>query len=85
MEVSSKVSSRHPWAIAIIAILLTFGACSSGGDTYEEFRSALDSGAPCAELFSQRENFDRARDLERIDADLESIGCESPDSDRTDR
>jgi pimeloyl-ACP methyl ester carboxylesterase len=83
MKTSNRVLVR--WAILVIAVLLTFGACASGGDTYEEFSSALDNGASCRELFSQRENFDRARVLERIDADLERIGCTSRDAERNDR
>ena len=73
------------WATLLIAVVLAHGACASGGDTYEEFRSAVESGADCRELFSQRDNFDETGVLERIDADLERIGCTSRDADRTDQ
>lgn len=68
------------------AAVAVFGvACvSSGVDSYEEFASAVEQGAPCGELFDIREGFDDRGDLERIDADLESIGCESRDSERDD-
>ncbi|MGH2805771.1 MAG: hypothetical protein ACRDKT_00700 [Actinomycetota bacterium] len=65
---------------------LLMGACvGSGVDTYDEFEGAIDGGAPCNQLFEMRENFDDAADLERIDADLDRIGCNGRSSERTDR
>ena len=72
-------------ATALITVVLVFGACGVGVDSYEDFQSAVRSGAPCNELFDQRSNFDDRATLEKIDADLEEIGCESRDSERTDR
>ena len=66
------------------ALLVTLTVGCTGGDTYKEFRNALDSNASCNELFDQRSNFDSARDLKRIDADLERIGCKNRNSERTD-
>jgi hypothetical protein len=68
---------------AVIAGLMLVGC--SGGDTYDEFSSALESGASCSELFDQRGNFDRKKDLDRIDADLERIGCENRNSERSEQ
>ena len=68
---------------AAIAGLMLVGC--SGGDTYDEFSSALESGASCSELFDQRGNFDRKKDLDRIDADLERIGCENRNSERSEQ
>jgi outer membrane murein-binding lipoprotein Lpp len=67
----------------VVAGLMVVGC--SGGDNYDEFSSAVESGASCAELFDQRANFDKRSDLDRIDADLEQIGCETRNSERTDR
>jgi hypothetical protein len=75
---------RFPVA-ALAAASLAMGACGVGIDSYEDFRSALRSGAPCNELMDQRENFDDRATLDKIDADLEEIGCEDRDSERTDR
>jgi hypothetical protein len=71
-------------ALGAAAVLL--GACvGTGVDTVEEFDSALESGAPCNQLFEMRENFHRDHELEHIDSELERIGCEDRDSERTDR
>ncbi|MGH2701887.1 MAG: hypothetical protein ACRDJB_05290 [Actinomycetota bacterium] len=67
----------------LVAGLMLVGC--SGGDTYDEFSSAVDSGASCSELFDQRGNFDSKRDLDRIDADLERIGCENRNSERAEQ
>ena len=65
--------------------VLLLGACvRTGVDTYDGFRSAIEGGADCSQLFEMRENFDSTEDLERIDADLEELGCEGPDSTRSD-
>ena len=65
--------------------VLLLGACvGTGVNTYDEFRSAIEGGADCAQLFEMRGNFESTRDLERIDADLESLGCEDADSTRSD-
>ena len=75
-------------AVAAMSVFLIGAAgvscVTSGGDSIEDFMSAVDSGADCEELFDQRENFDESADLERIDSELERIGCESPESERTD-
>jgi hypothetical protein len=71
-------------ALAATAVFL--GACvGTGVDTYEEFESAIEGGAPCNQLFDMRENFDKAKDLERIDADLDRLGCDDRNSDRNDQ
>lgn len=53
--------------------------------SYKGFVSALEKGAPCAELFDQRSRFTGAEDLAKIDADLARIGCVTRGSARTDR
>lgn len=71
--------------MAVVSTSLVLAGCSTGGDSYEEFQSALSSGASCNELFDQRSNFDDDATLEKMDADLADIGCEDRDSERTDR
>ena len=51
---------------------------------YRSFKSALDRGATCAELFDQREHFDDEGTLAKVDRDLAEIGCTSRDSVRDD-
>lgn len=76
----------HAALAGLCTVAVLFGGCvGTGVDTYSEFRSALESGAPCSELFDQRSNFKEPRDVNRIDADLKRIGCESASSERTDR
>ena len=70
---------------AVLSTSLTLAGCSVGVDSYEDFRSAVRSGAPCNELFDQRSNFEEQATLDKIDADLAKIGCEDRDSERTDR
>ena len=73
-------------AIAITgALVLLSGACVSlGVDTYDEFRGAVDNGASCRELHDIRAGFDSTSDRARIDRDLDEIGCDTPESTRTD-
>ena len=70
---------------AVVSMGLVLAGCSTGGDSYDDFQSAVRSGASCDELFDQRSNFDDDATLEKIDADLADIGCEDRDSERTDR
>ena len=83
------MKARYMWrgavaAAAASAVLL--GACvGTGVDTLDEFRSAIDGGADCAQLFEMRGNFEDSGDLERIDAELDELGCAGPDSTRDDR
>ena len=72
--------------LATLAVAsLTFGACSVGIDSYEDFQTSVRSGASCNELFDQRSNFNDQATLDKIDADLAEIGCDERDSERTDR
>ena len=73
-------------AVAAAGLLLAGAACSgSVVHTYKTFSSAVDRGASCSELFAQRDRFDNADTLAKIDADLRRIGCTSADAERTDR
>jgi hypothetical protein len=68
-----------------LSVFVVSTACvSTGGDSYEEFRSAVKGKASCGELFEQRSNFEDRETLDKIDADLEEIGCDSPSSERSD-
>jgi hypothetical protein len=70
----------------VAAALMVAAACS--GDvvhTHRTFRSAVDRGASCAELFDQRARFDNPETLVTIDGDLAAIGCTSREAKRTDR
>jgi hypothetical protein len=73
--------------VAGFVLALTATSCVGiGVDSYEEFRSAVDSGATCAQLIDMRTNFDERPSVqERIDSDLEEIGCKSTSSERTDQ
>ena len=67
-----------------VAILATSGCSGSFHHSYRTFQSALDRGASCAELYDQRSRFEDDETLAKIDHDLRSIGCTSPDATRTD-
>ena len=80
-----KNSVRMSLAGVVVAVALTTTACPGNvHHTYKGFRSAVDKGASCEELYDQRGRFTGAEDLTRIDADLARIGCVSRDSVRTD-
>ena len=69
----------------VASITIATSACTgSHFTTYKSFTSALDKGATCAELFEQREHFDDANTLAKVDRDLARIGCTSRDALRTD-
>jgi len=75
--------------VAGVVLLATTGLASAGcaGNlvhSYRSFQSALDRGASCSELYDQRARFDDQDTLSKIDRDLESIGCTSPDAERND-
>lgn len=81
-----KSLAKHLTITAIVLTLTTTSCVGTGVDSYEEFRSAVDSGATCSQLIEMRSNFDdRPQMQERIDADLHEIGCTSTSSERTDR
>ena len=71
---------------AAIAAAVTLAGCPGNlRHTYETFEGAVRRGASCTELFDQRARFDDPGTLAKIDADLERIGCTSPEATRTDR
>jgi hypothetical protein len=74
--------------LVLVSVLLlsSFGAAcvQTGVETYEEFRSAVDSGASCEQLIDIQKNFDGTADESRVAADLAEIGCDAADSTRTD-
>jgi hypothetical protein len=78
-----KGLARVTASMALAAVLLV--GCGFGVQNYEQFRGAVDAGAPCEELYDIKSGFERASDRERIQRDLDEIGCDSPDSTRTDR
>lgn len=73
--------------VALAAVMaLAVGCVSTGIDSYKDFRSAVDSGATCAQLIDMRTNFnDRPKVQDKVDADLEEIGCTNADAERTDQ
>ena len=82
---------RHALAtgVAAVVLLTTTGLATAGcaGNlvhSYRSFQSALDRGASCSELYDQRARFDDEDTHAKIDRDLESIGCTSPDATRND-
>jgi hypothetical protein len=77
---------RRALAGVVVAVALATAACPGNiSHSYRSFTSALEKGAPCAELFDQRERFTGAEDLSMIDADLARIGCVTRESVRNDR
>jgi hypothetical protein len=82
----SRAARRGVVALAVAALVLSGAACSGRVvHTYKSFASALERGASCPELIDQRNRFDRAETLAKVDADLQRIGCTSRDAKRTDR
>ena len=71
-------------SVAAIALLVTTGCSGSVVHNYRTFKSALNRGASCSELFDQRSRFDNEDTLAKIDRDLVDVGCISPDATRTD-
>jgi hypothetical protein len=69
--------------LALTAMLATTACPGNLHHTYSGFRSALERGASCAELFDQRARFTDAGTLAKIDADLARVGCVSRDSTRS--
>jgi hypothetical protein len=81
---ATSISRRIAMAGLALTALLTTAACPGNiHHSYRGFRSALERGASCAELFDQRARFTGAGDLAKIDADLARIGCVSRDSARS--
>ena len=65
---------------------LAAGCVGTGIDSYQDFRSAVDSGATCAQLIDMRPNFDdRPAVQDKVDADLQELGCTEPDAKRADQ
>jgi hypothetical protein len=82
---SAGVAGVGGLAGLVVAVALTTGCVGNLVHSYGSFRSALERGASCSELFDQRGLFDDAETLAKIDRDLERIGCSSPDAIRNDR
>jgi hypothetical protein len=83
----SKSTKRRPLLISgvVVSVTVAVSACTgSHFTTYRSFKSALDKGASCAELFDQREHFDNEGTLAKVDRDLADIGCTSRDAVRDD-
>jgi hypothetical protein len=81
----NRQTRRMGLAGLAVAVALATTACPGNvHHTYKGFRSAVEKGASCGELFDQRARFTGADDLARIDADLTRIGCVTRDSARTD-
>ena len=76
---------RRAALAAAVVIATTVGCAGNLVHNYKSFRSALDRGASCSELFDQRDLFDDPETLLKIDRDLDRIGCSSPDATRNDR
>jgi hypothetical protein len=87
---ASPTTTRRRAAVGVAAltaavVLVTAGCAGNLFHSYDSFRSALERGASCSELFDQRDLFDDPETLRKIDRDLERIGCSSPDAIRKDR
>lgn len=85
---SSPALRRAPAGMAVLAaavVLITAGCAGNLVHSYNSFRSALDRGASCSELYDQRDLFEDPETLLKINRDLDQIGCSSPDAIRNDR
>ena len=71
-------------AVALAVAALFTGCVQTGVDTYDEFRSAVDSGASCEQLIDIRRSLDDSAVRNRADEDLKELGCDSPGSTRSD-
>ena len=69
---------------ALSTTLLVTAGCSIGVQSYDEFRSAVDSGATCSQLWDIEKNFETTEDEERVVSDLKEIGCDTARSIRDD-
>jgi len=65
-------------------LVATAGCSGSLMHNYGSFKSALARGASCTELFDQREWFSDPETLAKVDHDLATIGCTSPQATRND-
>lgn len=72
------------WLAGSVAVIALLSSCSIGVKSYEEFRSAVDSGASCSQLWDIKTNFDGTADERRIELDLREIGCPTARSTRND-
>ncbi len=81
-------SHRHQPLVALLSLVaaLAVGGCvGTGVPDYEGWRSAVENGQSCAELYDIRSNLPDSVDRAKVDADLKEIGCDSPRATRTDR
>jgi hypothetical protein len=69
---------------ALSTTLVVAVGCSTGVQSYDEFRSAVDSGATCSQLWDIAKNFEATADEERVVSDLQEIGCDTARSARDD-
>jgi hypothetical protein len=77
---SPQSTRRTPVVLAGLVAFLMLVAVACSGDlvhTFKTFRSAVDRGASCSELFDQRARFHNPETLARIDTELARIGCTS--------
>jgi hypothetical protein len=82
-DMTPLTRTRFLLVIAVVVLSVGIGGCvSTGVDSYEEFRSAVDSGATCEQLIDIQDNFEGTTDEDRVAKDLEEIGCDAPDSTR---
>ena len=84
MTLVRKRRSRRIAAAAVGVALLFAGCVESGVDTYDEFRSAVDSGATCEQLIDIQRSLEEPDLQARTEEDLKELGCDSPESTRRD-
>jgi hypothetical protein len=79
LDMSDEAGGKWRWIApgiaALVTAILLIAGCSVGVRTYEEFRSAVDSGATCSQLWDIEQNFAGTADEERIVSDLRELGC----------
>ncbi len=82
---SSQRHHRLIPSLSLIAALAVAGCVGTGVPDYEGWRSAVENGQSCAELYDIRSELPDSVDRAQVDADLKEIGCDSPEATRTDR
>lgn len=82
----SKKRYLHLLAPLSLVIALSLTACvRTGVRDYEGWRASVEHGQPCSVLHDIRRKLPASVDRAQVDADLQAIGCDTPQAKRTDR
>lgn len=79
-----RIRKRPVVLVVLVVALFAVGCVGFGVDEYREFKGAVDSGASCEQLFHIAAGFN-GETRDRIDEDLNEIGCTDRNAQRDDR